>query len=283
VSAAGPLLEKILPYPECSVGWTMADKPSVFNKDNLFERINGEAEIYFPFGFDLMVSARYINIHDPRVAIDADVYRMGSLLDAFGIYAGYRRADDPQANAGADSALSSSQLLFYQDRYFVRLQATGALEIDKANFTACASAISRNLGANPGIPTELIPFMIPEVEIRSERYTKSLLGYSFLRQGIIADAKSGADQIQVFVVYDETPTAARKTFDQYASYLKTSGQNIENNKKEGTLSLTADEPLYGKLFLKQFGRYIFGAVRFNDLSGTKQIIQKMILRLKPVK
>jgi hypothetical protein len=276
VSAAELAVEKMLPSPECTDGWAMTEKPAVFSKDNLFERINGEAEIYFPYGFDLMASARYQNKQDPGIAIDADVYRMGSLLDAFGIYAGYRRADDPPANVGADSALSDSQLLFYQDRYFVRLQATGALEINKNKFLACAAAISQRIGTNRDKPVELKPFMLTEVDKRSERYiAQSMLGYTFLRRGIIADARSSTGQFQVFVVYTDSDSAALKAFDQYVAYLRESGKDVELTGPPLPLTMIGADPLYGKIFIRRHGRYLIGVVRFSDASEAKRLAEKI--------
>ena len=34
--------------------------------------------------------------------------------------------------------------------------------------------------------------------------------------------------MQIFVVQEDTPAAARKTFDQYYSYLKTEAQGIQS-------------------------------------------------------
>jgi len=275
-AAADDQTGRFLPAPDCAKGWTASEKTVFFTRDNLFERINGEAEIYFPFGFDLLASARYQSSVNPQIAIDADIYRMGSLLDAFGIYAGYRRSDDAGAGIGADGVISPSQLLFYQDRYFVRLQATGALEIDKNIFLACGSAISANIMLNPGKPKELELFSLPGIEKNSERYIKSLLGYSFLRRGIIADAKSSTGQFQVFVVFEDSEAAARKAFDQYVSYLRASGPDVGTDASGGIISMAGTDPLYGKVLLRLAGRNLFGAVRFSDLSSARQFIEAMI-------
>ena len=87
--------------------------------------------------------------------IVADVYRMGSLLNAFGIWSNYRKADAPKCDFGGDCTRSSSQLLFYQDRYFVRLQATGTPPPPQDAFLACGRALSRNLPPGKGRPGEL--------------------------------------------------------------------------------------------------------------------------------
>ncbi|MGE5239339.1 MAG: hypothetical protein ACM3ON_11095, partial [Chloroflexota bacterium] len=49
---------KVLPAPVCAEGWIMEDEASLYDKDTLFERINGESELFFPYGFEVLVSAR---------------------------------------------------------------------------------------------------------------------------------------------------------------------------------------------------------------------------------
>ena len=50
----------ILPADGCGEGWVMEEKPALFTVDTLFDHINGEAELYFPYGFDTLATARYV-------------------------------------------------------------------------------------------------------------------------------------------------------------------------------------------------------------------------------
>ena len=69
----------------------LTGKPVYYDRDTLSDRIDGEAELYFPYGFDRMAAARYVSEKSPGTGVDVEIYRMGSLLDAFGIYANYRQ------------------------------------------------------------------------------------------------------------------------------------------------------------------------------------------------
>jgi len=280
VLAADSSIEKVLPAPSCAEGWIIEGKPTLYTRDTLFDRINGEAELYFPYGFEVLASARYANRRNPQIAVEADVYKMGSLLDAFGMYANYRRADDVVVKIGAEGFLSSSQLLFYQDRYFVRLQASGTSSLEQDIFLACAQAVSQNLPRNAGKPGELEVFMIPAVVQRSERYiAQSLLGYAFFRRGLIAAAILEGEQVQIFVLPEESRDAARKTFDQYRTYLKASGQDIQVTETADGISLAALDPLYGSVFVQQAGRYVLGAVKVKETSTAKQLVEQLRRRL----
>ncbi len=276
VFADSSTLEKVLPAPSCAAGWGLEEKISLYTKDNLFDRIDGEAEMYFPYGFDLMASARYVSKQNTQYAVEADVYKMGSPLDAFGIYANYRRSDDENVSIGTDGTIAPSQLLFYQDRYFVRLQATGTLSVNKEVFISCARAVSHNLPADAGKPKELDVLVTPSVVSKSVRYIpQSLLGYPFFRKGLMADAASGSGGMQIFIVLDETPDAARKSFNLYLEYLQKSRAEVSLNATPTRTSFEAIDPLYGNVLVEIHGHYLYGAIRIKDIASARHFMEQL--------
>jgi len=279
--AAEAALETVLPSPSCASGWDREGKVVLYNKDTLFERINGESELYFPYGFELLASARYGNNKNPQIAVDADVYKMGSLLDAFGMYANYRKKDDAEAAVGAEGTVSSAQLFFYQDRYLVRLQATGTTSLEQNILLSCAQEITRRLPNNASRPRELAALTIPAVVPKSERYiAQSLLGYDFFRRGLIADAQLQGEEMQVFIVLEDTPETARGSLDQYRTYLTASGKDVHEKKMHGETSLQAVDFLYGPVMIEQTGRYLIGAVKFKKTATAIQVLGQLKEKIK---
>ena len=280
VCAADDSIKNVLPAPGFTADWMMRDPVSLYTVDTLFDHINGEAELYFPYGFDVLASATYMNKGNPEWWVVADVYRMASLLDAFGIYSNYRKTDAVSVAIGAEGFISSSQLMFYQDRYFVRLQATGTTSLEPEVFLACGRAVSQNLPPRDGRPGEIEVLRIPGVVSKSERYlAQSLLGYAFFRRGMIADAMLEGERVQIFVVYEDSPDRARKAFDDYRSYLKAEGQGVNVAETPDRISLASVDPLYGGVFVEQSGRYLIGAVRVKEISAAKQLVEQLRKRL----
>ena len=276
VCAGGTDMAKVLPAPACHPDWPMDGNITLFDKDTLFDHINGESELYFPYGFELLAFARYVSKIDPQSAFDADVYKMGSLLDAFGMYANYRRKDDAAVSVGVEGTASASQLLFYQDRYLVRLQASGTANPGPDIFLACARAISEKLPQGKGRPKELDAFNVPFIEQKSIRYiAQSLLGYDFFQKGIVADATLNHEPIQIVMVFETSVEKARKAFDRYSEYLKTAGENIRMTDKQLPVSLKAHDPLYGNVVVEQKGAFVYGAIRLKDDSGTQQLMETL--------
>ena len=112
------LLPRSLPQ-----GWILIEGPRSYNPKTLFERIDGQAELYIKYGFQRSVFAAYQERKRPENQIELDLYDMGNVLQAFGVFSRFRTEDRP-GGVGLDSDLGDSSLLFYKGRYFVMLYAT---------------------------------------------------------------------------------------------------------------------------------------------------------------
>ena len=69
-------------------GFDMETPVTVYNKSNIFDHINGEAEVYFPLGFRFL----YLQSHrkqDTGVVISVEAYDMGSDKGAKSIFEKY--------------------------------------------------------------------------------------------------------------------------------------------------------------------------------------------------
>jgi len=274
-AAAGPSTAAALPVPGFAPGWTAEGKVTLFDKENLFDHIDGEAELYFPYGFAELATVTYINKANPDLAVIADVYKMGSPLDAFGIYSNYRRPDSTGIAVGTEGFVSAPQVFFYQERYFVRISVSGSSPPDPDVLLALSRAIARRLPLPAVKPPELVVFAIPAVVPRSERYmAKSLLGYAFFRRGIVADAELAGERVQVFVVFEESEAAAGETFGRYLAYLGKPPQQ-----GDGTIIATVD-PLFGPVFVCRQGRYLIGAVRMKEANAVRPLVDALRKRLE---
>jgi len=51
--------KEMLPMPGFAEGWRSDGGVRLYTKNTLFEHINGEAELYFPYGFVVVATTRY--------------------------------------------------------------------------------------------------------------------------------------------------------------------------------------------------------------------------------
>ncbi len=277
----GPSVESLLPSPGFSGEWRMDGPVKTYNRDDLFTYIDGEAELYFPYGFERLATAFYTREGgDPQIGLAADIYQMGSLLDAFGIYSQYRKPEAEFIPMGGEGFVNPSQLLFYQDRFFVQLSASGTAQLDRSVFESCARAISKALPGPPKKPSELNLLMTPSLIPQTERYfPESLLGYSFFRRGLIALASQNGKKIRIFVIIEDSAQSAQKVVDRYVRYLKDSKVPSDRilHLKDG--SLFAPDPLHKGLMLSQKGRFIAGAADLENPAQGNTLIEQIRDRL----
>jgi hypothetical protein len=270
--AAGDMGE-LLPPISCGAGWKIDGTPIFHDRDTLSDRINGEAELYFPYGFDRMAAARYTSQKNPGAGMDVEIYRMGSPLDAFGMYANYRQNEGRELGAGTESNLSGSQLFLYQGRYFIHLQVTGIEFADPDALSECARLVASRMPGTRNRPPELAVFDRPEIVKGTERYLpQSLLGYDFLNRGIMSDAVVEGMKLQIFLLLGTTAKSVSAAFDGYRFQLV---QGKVETGGEGAVFLEGVDPLYGPVIVLRKGDCLAGALKFSGKKGVRTLLERV--------
>lgn len=277
-------LQPILTAPALADGWTRNGDVEVYVKDTVFDLINGEAELYFPYGFKRVVAVAYERAADADNPMSAEVYEMGSPLDAFGIYSNYREADDPPAAVGADGFHGSTQVMFYQDCYFVKLRCAKPEEKPKA-LMSCAAAISKALPPHKAKLPELALLDVQGVERRSVRYiAESLLGYRFFKRGLLAETILPEDAenqrpMRVFVVFHANPNEAQQALTKYLVYLDANEGTCEDLDEARTLLI--QDPLHKGVLLRQAGPSLIGVTRWTHQAKALKLLQCLWAKAQP--
>lgn len=101
-------------------GWVATETPEVFTKKTLFEHIDGQADLFLQYGFERSIFTSYQKRDSSDERIDLDIYDMGNVTHAFGIFSRFRQGDR-LAGIGLDSYLEDDYALFYRGKYFVIL------------------------------------------------------------------------------------------------------------------------------------------------------------------
>lgn len=270
---AAATVRNALPLPGFAEAWAVADEIGEYDAGSLFKYINGEADLYYPYGFQRAASALYQRRDDPSVSIDAGVFRMGSALDAFGIYSNYRSGSAEPADVGAEGNVSDQQLVFHQDTYFVRLTAVGSADEPRAALLACAKAIAARLPASDGPLEELALIQAEGVDTRTAVYiAESLLGFAFLPRGLLADADVDCgERARVFVSIGASDDEGRASLAEYKAYLEGRGVSPEPAASVDG-AMRAQDPLQGTVLVRQQGRYVYGVAGVEDLDCGERVL-----------
>ena len=111
----GPNLSTLL--PEQAAGWRRGTDIKTFNRKNLYDYINGGAELYLSYGFQSVISSKYT--HTGKADILVELFDMGNSLNAFGIFAHTREKID--TTFGQGSQYTDGLLLFWKNQYYISI------------------------------------------------------------------------------------------------------------------------------------------------------------------
>lgn len=292
-------IESLLPkkLPE---GWRQIGSPQVYNQKNLFNRINGQAELFFKYGFQKSVFTIYQNKNNSRDQIELDLYDMGNVLQAFGIFSRFRSENRP-AGVGLESYLEDTSLLFYKGRYFVMLYAT---EADPSLLKRMAMTISSSIIDSLPAPKEIDYFPKDGLKPGSiQYYPEGLLGYQFFKRGFQgvylekAEAKvkveekdrsklegkaEGEDkEYYLFLVILKDPKDAEDALKTYRDSLSKKGKvHSEVPALFGSNALKGEEPYRGKVIVVSKGFYLAGIIGFENVKSAENLLEVLVKNIQ---
>lgn len=101
-------------------GWRPAGPDRTYDANNLFDYIDGSAEVYRAFNVRRVLARHYVREGEPDII--ADLFDMGSPADAFGAYHHDMREGE-DIGIGQESEEMKGALAFWKGNYFVSLTA----------------------------------------------------------------------------------------------------------------------------------------------------------------
>jgi hypothetical protein len=114
--------------------------PEIFNPDNLYEKIDGQAELYLSAGFQRLKSQSLVKADKSDLWVDLFVYDMGNVLNAFAVFSMQRREDCESVKLGQFSCSIEGALFLVHGPYYLELLASMA----KAEASEMMHSIAEN-------------------------------------------------------------------------------------------------------------------------------------------
>ncbi len=160
VTDAAPAVILELPGDDLVAGWRRAEPATTFTASQLYDHIDGGAELFLELGFARVTVQPYRN-GDRELTVDA--YRMSDPLAARAIFLASQGDGQRSAELAADHRAGRYQLAFHKDRYYVLVSnPAGAKELAPA-MIAMAASMAAQL---PDSPVSAIIGLLPEGRVR---------------------------------------------------------------------------------------------------------------------
>jgi hypothetical protein len=213
---AGLDLEQLLPAPAAPGEWVIAEGPSSFSSDSLWEYLNRGAPRYQAYGFERMVHSRYQLGNDPLSSVIVDVYDMGTELGAFGIYRSIRSPDADIRSWGVEGYRSGTVAAAWKGAVFVHAAADDDRPELIQKLELFVSGVCDGVAGGSSLPNILQPLPPGYLVPLSERYVASdLFGHAALPGGVLATYEIGGQRGELFFSELGDEAVAREALEAY--------------------------------------------------------------------
>jgi hypothetical protein len=241
--------EHAFPHVE---GWTLAQDATVYNPNNLFDVIDGAADLYLEYDFVDLHIGRYTK---DSLEIKVEIYKHSSSLDAFGIFSQERFADYHFINLGVQGYLEKGALNFLSGIYYVKISTIQEGAAAQDGMLLIAKVVEKHLQQSAAWPELLGAFPSEKKKAHSEQYVaKSFLGYSPLN-GVFVASYDEDSSFRAFVMRSVKPQDALQTLASFEKALpRNAARKVTGGKQE------IQDPNNGFIEVVQKGNYIFGVL-----------------------
>jgi hypothetical protein len=243
-------------------GWSVKGKINFYTPDNLYEYINGAADVFLSYDFVKLASLTLEN--KEKQTFTVDVYRHNNERNGFGIYCQEKPRTGPFMSIGAQGYYEKGILNFLRGGYYVKMSGFDLGDNDKDVLTGYAKKLAKKLAGATGFPAAVKSFPAEGKVADSEGYiAKNFLGHSFLHSAYVANYMVQGRDIQVFIMEGEDAKTVETILKSYLAFVEKKGLAVE--KKNGIHRF--QDPYYrssGKMNMQLKGKYLWGLFSKSD-------------------
>jgi len=162
-------------------GWKTQDEVETYNRESIFDYIDGAGEVYLMYDFRKVMVFRFAKADQPYIL--AELFDMGSPQDAFGVFSHAREGEDH--GIGQGSEYRGGLLCFWKSKFFVCISLERETPEAKKAVQDLAGNIAEKIKTTGARP-ELLDYLPSEgLESNSVRYfhKHTTLNYHYYTAG----------------------------------------------------------------------------------------------------
>jgi hypothetical protein len=232
-----------------------------FVGQNLYEYIDGGAEVYHQYGF---IEVSTADFKAGEIEITADIYRFATPDGAFGMYSTLRPQQADFQNVGVQGFASESNFDFVKGPYLVRLICFEPKPDARASLAALALALAQAMPGTTAMP-EMFKSLPAENKVDNSEMmvAQSYLGQAGFDKVYTIDYKIDDTQCQLFISTDNadgifTKLTAEKEIDPDAM------KALKDLPFDSGKVLLFDDPYYGKILVGVKNSKLLGCVGYSE-------------------
>ncbi len=212
-------------------GWEVYDRVNIFTAENLYERINGRAELYLAYDVKSLTTATFEKKSDIEEFIELSIFDMDTTTNAFGIFSVERAQDEAVLDLGRESYRSGSSIFIWKGKFYTTIVTSDKLlrlSLDLAHkVMALLTDSGEPVWGLSALPQKnRVPYSVKYFKVDA-------LGLDFMQNTYTAKYKKNDVEIMVFLSHQNSSDAAGDSVARYAEYAAQYGRGSRNLKKDG--------------------------------------------------
>jgi len=216
-------------------GWKLYDEVLQFTPDNLYEQINGRAELFLSYNVVSLTYATFDDSSDPNLSINLSIYDMGTTLNAFGVFSVERSLGEPQVDLGREAYRSGANHYVWKGRYYIQAIVSDSGKQAQEATWGIVQEVSSQLkdtgeefwGANVFPPESLVKDSL-------KYFLVDALGLEFMRNTFTALYQRDGIEISTFISKRASEAEAFAALEEYSAFGKRYGKRIQRSTENGT-------------------------------------------------
>ncbi|MCU4163612.1 DUF6599 family protein [Carboxylicivirga caseinilyticus] len=251
-------------------GFTLQGEKQFFDRDNLYNYINGASDFYLGYDFQDLWVADYTN--DQEQSLTLELYRHGDNMYAFGIYSEERPQAANLLEIGAEGFYESGAVFFLAGSYYVKVY-NGHPALDEDSLVDFAKQVAGKVCEKCLLPEQLSYFPAENKIPSSERYmAENFMGVTGFNGAFTAKYKIGDEECRLFV-YKGDDERCREIMSKYFTRLKF-------KKKLKEITYVFDDPYLDKVKLTYKKGFIYGMLDCKEPEKVKGLYDGFVSQNK---
>jgi hypothetical protein len=252
-------LAELLPTVSSMDGWQIADGPTDYDSETLYEYLNGGAPLYLKFGFQGMAHVRYQIGDDSLSSVTLDIYDMGSDVGAFGLYRSGRPPDAKVRDWGAEGYRSGTVAAAWKGSVSIHAEADEDRPVLIEAMERLVAQVAKSVVGGTSLPQIIDPLPSHGLVPFSERIiAEDMMSHAFLPGGVLATYRVAGDEGTVFFSHLAGETAIIEAMAGLRAHHEQWGEIVEEIDSIGDDGFRFTDPGLGSGAVVSTGFYVVG-------------------------
>ncbi len=200
-------------------GWERPEDIDVYVPDNLWDIINGAADLFMAYDFQELYWGQYDRSGEDNIYIVMEIYRQGGPLNAFGAYSQERPGSPELTDVGVEGYKAPGVLHFFVSDCYVKIRSHDRSEETGEAMEKLARHVSGRLDPDPAFPATVDK--LPEegrVAFTETFINTNFLGHPFLSGAFVSNYDIDGNSFNLFVIEHENRRECEQMLADYYEF-----------------------------------------------------------------